>query len=78
MRTTNEITIGTHGNEGPPRDKPRQHPGPYWKRAHHDWRLWVAVVLMFAAIAIYVMSDNLALLPLLPPQQPPAGVSARQ
>src|ERR1035441_5019093 len=23
---------------------------PYWKRAHHDWRFWVALVLMLAAM----------------------------
>jgi hypothetical protein len=22
---------------------------PYWKRAHHDWRFWVALFLMMAA-----------------------------
>ncbi len=36
---------------------------PYWKRAHHDWRFWVGMVFMFAAIAIYVLSDDLALIP---------------
>jgi hypothetical protein len=36
---------------------------PYWKRAHHDWRIWVALFFMFAAIAIYVLSDDLAFLP---------------
>jgi hypothetical protein len=35
----------------------------YWRRAHHDWKFWVAMVLMFAALAMYVMSDNLALVP---------------
>jgi hypothetical protein len=33
---------------------------PYWKHAHHDWRLWVAVSLMLVALATYVMSDDLA------------------
>jgi len=33
---------------------------PYWKHAHHDWRLWVAVSLMLIAVATYVMSDDLA------------------
>ncbi len=36
---------------------------PYWKRAHHDWRFWVGLCFMFAAIAIYVLSDDLAFLP---------------
>ena len=32
---------------------------PYWQRAHRDWRLWVGVVLMFAAMVIYVMTMDL-------------------
>jgi hypothetical protein len=32
--------------------------GPYWKYAHKDWRVWVGVVLVFAAIVIYVMSED--------------------
>ena len=34
---------------------------PYWKRAHHDWKFWFALLITFAAIGMYVMSDNLAL-----------------
>jgi hypothetical protein len=34
---------------------------PYWKRMHHDWRFWVGLVFMCAAITIYVASDNLSL-----------------
>ena len=33
---------------------------PYWKRAHTDWRFWVGIVLMFAAMIVYVMSEDLA------------------
>jgi hypothetical protein len=36
---------------------------PYWKRAHRDWRFWIAVFFIFAALAIYVLSDDLALVP---------------
>jgi hypothetical protein len=36
---------------------------PYWRRMHHDWRIWVGLVLMLAAITIYVLSENLAWLP---------------
>ena len=36
------------------------HHVPYWKRAHTDWRFWVGVVLMFAAIMTYVLSLDLA------------------
>ena len=37
--------------------------GPAWKRLHRDWRAWVVVLLMLAAMAIYVLSDNEALRP---------------
>ena len=45
-----------------PRDQehPRHH---FWRRAHLDWRVWVAVVLMLALIMVYVMTDNLSLRP---------------
>ena len=41
---------------------------PYWRRAHRDWRFWVGLFLMFAAISIYVMSDDLSLVPRTQPQ----------
>jgi ABC-type Zn2+ transport system substrate-binding protein/surface adhesin len=37
--------------------------GPFWKRLHRDWRLWVAVLLMLSAMAVYVMSDDESLQP---------------
>ena len=36
---------------------------PRRKPLHHDWRAWVVVVLMLAAIAIYVLSGNESLIP---------------
>jgi hypothetical protein len=63
----NETNFGHHGNEGPEpgRAGPDSHHEqlPYWKRAHHDWRVWVALFFMLAAITIYVLSDDLAFLP---------------
>ena len=51
------------GNEGTkPRDRTRPH-GPYWKRAHRDWRIWGAVGLMIALILVYTMTDNESLVP---------------
>ena len=43
----------------------RSHPEhrPYWKRAHHDWKFWVALVLMLTAMMVYVMTDDLAFVP---------------
>jgi len=39
---------------------------PYWKRAHQDWRFWLALILMIVAMGIYVMTEDLSLRP----QQP--------
>ena len=68
-----ESNYGHPGNEGPERDPVHHDHRPYWKRAHHDWRFRVAVILMFAAMIIYVMSDDLALRPRSQPQQPLSG-----
>jgi hypothetical protein len=46
---------------------------PYWKHAHHDWRLVIAVSLMLVAVIIFVMSDDLALRPRGHPQPPVSG-----
>ena len=62
-----ESNYGQHGNEGPEgKSEPQSVPlsnVPYWQRAHHDWRFWLAFVLMLAAITIYVLSYDLAFLP---------------
>ena len=60
----NQTNLHHHGNEGPDGNIVQHgHHLPYWKRAHHDWRFWIGLFLMLAAITIYVMSDNLAFLP---------------
>jgi hypothetical protein len=33
---------------------------PYWQRAHRDWRLWVGVIAMMIAMAVYITTNNLA------------------
>jgi hypothetical protein len=43
---------------------------PYWTRAHRDWRVWVGVVLMLAAMIIYLMTNDLAWGPHTQPRQP--------
>ena len=53
-----------HGNEGSEGARVLHHDSrPYWRRAHHDWRFWIGLVLMLAAISIYVLSEHLAFLP---------------
>jgi hypothetical protein len=37
--------------------------GPYWLRAHRDWKFWAVVALMLVAMVVYVVSMNLALRP---------------
>ena len=51
-----------HPDEGP-RAKADPDRVPYWKRAHRDWRVWIAVMLMLLAIGIYVTTDSLSLGP---------------
>ncbi len=36
---------------------------PYWKRAHHDWKFWIAILLMLAAMVIYVKTNDLSVRP---------------
>jgi hypothetical protein len=35
---------------------------PYWRRAHHDWKFWLMVLLMIGMMVFYVLSGNFALL----------------
>ena len=70
----NKLKDSHHSHQGPDSDSvPHGFHRPYWKHAHHDWRLIVAVSLMLVALAIYVMSDDLAWRPLSQPQQPLPG-----
>ncbi len=34
--------------------------GPYWKRAHRDWRVRAAALVMVVAMVVYVLTENLA------------------
>jgi hypothetical protein len=46
---------------------------PYWKQAHRDWRVWVGVIVIMAAMVVYVMSQDLSLRPRTHPQTPVSG-----
>jgi hypothetical protein len=50
---------------------------PYWKRIHHHWYFWVAMLLMLAAIVNYIMSEDLSLRPRSQPQQPRSSVNGK-
>lgn len=41
----------------------KPHHGPFWTRAHRDWRTWVIVALMLVAMAVYVLSLDESLVP---------------
>jgi hypothetical protein len=69
----NEIQHSQHPHGRPNSDSVRGGHRPYWKRAHHDWRLWVGVFLMLVAIIIFVVSEDFAWLPRNQPQQPISG-----
>lgn len=50
-------------------DRHQGHPS-FLKRAHRDWRTYVAVALMLAGMVIYVMTMDLSEQPAGSPQQP--------
>ena len=66
-----ERNYGHPGNEGG--DPKPLHPRRSWRRIHHGWLFWLGMGLVTAAITIYVMSDNLALLPRGHGHRPQAG-----
>jgi len=50
-----------HAETGP--QEPHEQQQPYWKRAHKEWKFWVGVVCIAAAIIIYVMTLDLSSVP---------------
>jgi hypothetical protein len=66
----NNMEHGHKPHAGPNRENTRR---PYWTRAHRDWRVWVGVVVMLAAMIIYLMSEDLAFRARPQPQPPLPG-----
>jgi hypothetical protein len=65
----------THQQYRDPNSESVQHSHrPYWTRAHRDWRVWVGVILMLAAMMIYLMTDDLAWRPGIRAQPPLSSV----
>jgi hypothetical protein len=52
----------THHETGP-HPSASQQSRPYWMRAHRDWRFWIAVICITAALGIYISSVDLSLVP---------------
>jgi hypothetical protein len=57
------MTGSKHNHEGNSSDKGEPGAGPYWARMHRDWRFWLGALLMGTALAVYVMSGDLAWVP---------------
>jgi hypothetical protein len=56
----NEEEHSSHQHGKPARESIQHNPDPYWRRAHRDWKMWVGLFFMMAAITIYVMSNDLS------------------
>ncbi|MFZ0613008.1 MAG: hypothetical protein WAM73_12275 [Desulfobacterales bacterium] len=54
----------THGHSTPARKGHGESSRLEKKRLHKDWRVWLVVILMLAAISIYVLTLDDSLLPL--------------
>jgi len=39
------------------------HDRPFWRRAHLDWRVWVAVVFISVALFVYITTVDLSIMP---------------
>jgi len=57
----NEMKHDHHGREIVDGEHIPEEKHPYWRRAHRDWRFWVVMLMFVAAITLYVMTDDLAL-----------------
>ena len=66
----NENDQSHHSHQEPEIDSAHHDHRPYWKRAHRDWRFWVGVILMLAAMSMFVMNRDLPWLPRSQPRQP--------
>ena len=71
------MTGNKHNPEGNSSVRVEPHPSPYWKHMHRDWRTWIGVAFMFAALSIYVLSGDLSWLPRSQPRQPLPAAAAR-
>jgi hypothetical protein len=63
FRNGEMMTGSKHNREGNSSNSGEPDPGPYWRRMHYDWRFWAGAVFMITAIAIYVLSGDLAWIP---------------
>jgi hypothetical protein len=57
------------------RSKGKHGHSSYWRFAHHDWRFWLGLVLIFGAMFIYLMTQDLSWRPALQTPTSQAGGS---
>lgn len=57
----NEAEQNQHDNID--HEKNHHAPAPYWKRPHIQWGFWIGAGLMCIALAVYIFSLNLSLIP---------------
>jgi len=62
-KTMHNHSEEAHEPDFTPTYQEESHKLPYWKRAHLDWRVWVAAFFIFAAIAVYVWTVDLSMVP---------------
>ena len=62
-----------HVDEEPEIDSAKKTKHPFWKRAHRDWRVWIAVFIMLVCMGIYVISLDYSLLPHIDEKPLPSG-----
>jgi len=63
----------SHKNKGLEEHLADDHPQRKDRKLHRDWRIWLAVVLMLGAMAIYLLTMDEAIVPGRPAVgQPPA------
>ena len=53
----------SHKNKGLEEHMQGQHPQRQDRKLHRDWRIWVGVILMLAAMAIYLLTMDEAIVP---------------
>lgn len=54
--------MASHGHNHSKQDHAANHEFAVWK-PHKDWRVWVALILMLAAIVAYVLSLDDSIVP---------------
>jgi hypothetical protein len=77
MEPVNEVERTHHRHAGPHAEGPKDGQRPYWKRSHRDWRVWVGLFFCLAAITIYVLSEDLSLMPSGRPRHAQSGAARR-